>query len=169
MNGSFEVRLIEPETRRVETGSFDIEPEHEQAAQVVGLLRQFMGGRPAQFRQPLPFMNQGDWVLDWNAGGGGVAFASFHEGGQPVSLCVLLSGRNPEADAGMAVGFEQAVLGPVLGGLQPEEREKLLGGEGARQVILVLPGRPELGAAVHLLNTALAAAFFRAVAMAESE
>ena len=87
----------------------------------------------------------------------------------PLSLCVLLSGLNPEADQGMATGFEQAVLGPVLGGLQPEERLQLLGGEGPRLVILLMPGRPELNPAVHLLNTALAAAFFRAVGLASGE
>jgi hypothetical protein len=163
MKPGFAIRVIEPTSRRVETGVFDLEPEHEQAAQVVRLLREFMGGRPAQFRQPLPFMNQGEWILDWNAGGGGVAFCSFHEGGQPVSLGVLLSGRHPEADAGMLAGFEQAVLAPLLGGLAPDERETLLGGEGPRAILLLTPGRPELHPATHLLNAALAAVFFRAI------
>ncbi|MCL4793176.1 MAG: hypothetical protein KJZ84_01370 [Bryobacteraceae bacterium] len=168
MSGSFEVRVIEPESRSVETGTFDVEPELDHAAQVVGLMRQFMGGRPAQFRQPLPFMNQGEWELDWNAAAGGAAFASFHEGGQPLSLGVLLSGRVHEADAGMLSGFEQAVLGPILGPIEPEARDQLMGGEGPRLIILLLPGRPELRPAVHLLNAALAAAFFRAVGVAEA-
>lgn len=169
MSGSFEVRVLEVENRRVETGSFDLAPEHEQAAKVVELMRGFVAGRPAQFRERIPFLNQGEWTLDWKAGAGGVAFVSFHEGREPVSIGILLSGRQPEADAGMAMGFEQAVLGPVLGGLSPEERERLLGGEGARAVILMLPGRPELWPATHLMNAALGAVFFRAVAQAAGE
>jgi hypothetical protein len=166
MSAPFEVRVIEPESRRVERGAFDAEPEHEQAAKVVALMRQFVAGRPAAFRERLPFMNRGEWELDWHAGQGGVAFFSFHEGGEPASLGVLLSGRVPEADAGMSAGFEEAVLTPLLGGLKPEEREKLFGGEGPRLVMMLLPGRPELNPAVQLLNAALGAVFFRAVGLA---
>lgn len=166
MSGAFEVRVLDVESRRVESGSFDLEPAHEQAAKVVELMRAFMGGRPGAFRERLPFMNQGEWALEWNAAAGGVAFAALQEGRDPVSLCLLLSGRNPEVDAGMAQGFEQAVAGPMTGGLTEAERERLLGGAGARAVVLVLPGRPELGPALQLLNAALGAVFFRAVALA---
>lgn len=166
MSARFEVRVIDPEPRRVESGTFDVEPAHDQAAKVVALMRQFVAGRPASFRDRLPFMNRGEWELDWNAAEGGVAFASFHEGGEPASLCVMLSGRDPDACAGMSAGFEQAVLGPILGGLTDTEREKLFGGEGPRLVMVQLPGRPELNPTVQLLNAALAAAFFRAVGLA---
>lgn len=166
MNAAFGVRVLELESRRVQSGAFDMEPAHEHAAKVVALVRSFVAGRPAEFRERLPFMNRGDWVVDWKAAEGGVAFVSFHESGEPVTLGVLLAGIDPAADLGMSSGFEQAVLSPMLGALKPEEREKLFGGEGPRLILLQLPGRPELNPAAQLLNAALAAVFFQAVRQA---
>lgn len=163
MNGAFDVRVLELESRRVQSARFDMEPQLEQAAKVVALMRAFVAGRPPEFRERLPFMKQGDWVADWKAAGDGVAFLSFHEAGEPVSLAILLSGIDPAADAGMSSGFEQAVLNPMMGTLRPEEREKLFGGAGPRLIMLLVPGRPELNPAAQLLNAALAAVFFRAV------
>jgi hypothetical protein len=168
MSEAFAVRLLELESRRVESGTFELEPQHEQAARIVALMRSFVAGRPAEFRERLPFMKQGDWEADWKAAAGGVAFVSFHEAGEPVSLGVLLAGIDPAADMGMSSGFEQAVLSPMLGPLKPEEREQLFGGEGPRLIVLLLPGRPELNPAAQLLNAALAAVFFRALRTAEA-
>lgn len=168
MSAAFDVRVIELEPRRVQSGKFDMEPRHEQAAKVVALMRSFVAGQPAEFRERLPFMKEGDWVADWKAASDGVAFVSFHEAGEPVSLAVLLAGIDPAADMGMSGGFEQAVLNPMLGALKPEERGKLFGGDGPRLIVLLLPGRPELNSAVQLLNAALGAVFFRAVHRAEA-
>lgn len=165
MSAGFEMRVIDVESRRVETGRFDVEPKLEQAAQVVGLMREFLAGKPAQFREPLPFLKHGEWELEWEAASGGVAFAVFLESGKPATLGVLLSRADAEADAGMAQGFEQAVLSPFLGELLPAEREQIFASDGATPLLLAaaLPGRPELLPTAHLLNSALAAVYFKAV------
>lgn len=165
MSGSFEMRVIDVESRRVETGRFDIEPKHEQAAQIIGLMREFLAGKPTQFREPLPFLKRGDWELEWEAASGGVAFAVFLEGGRPATLGILLARIDAEADGGMATGFEQAVLAPFLGEILPAEREQLFASDGVTPLLLAaaLPGRPELLPTAHLLNSALAAVYFTAV------
>lgn len=161
----FDVRLIDVESRRVETGSFDMEPQHEQASQVIGLMREFLSGKPTQFKSAVTFLKRGEWELEWEAASGGVAFAAFLESGRPAAVGVLLARLDAEADAGMLGGFEQAVLQPVLGELLPVEKEQLLGLAGTNPLLIaaVLPGRPELAPTLHLLNTALGAVYFKAM------
>lgn len=164
MSGRFQVRLIEPEGRRVETGAFDIEPQHEQASKVIGLMREFLHGRPPEFRAIIPFLNRPSIELEWTSAPGGVAFATIYETGKPLSMAVLTARVNAEADAGMLSGFEQGVLQPTMGELTTDELAQLFGdSEEPLLLMVVFPGSPEFLPALHLMNTALAAVFFQAV------
>ena len=167
-SGQFDVRMAHAEDGRVEAGLFDIQPEHAQAAEVVRLFREFMGGVGAEFQAPLPFLKRQDFSLEWNASDGGVAFAVFSDKAGPASLGMLLSRRDPQADRGMSAGFDDAVLSSVFPNWEPEERQRLLTLEGDRPLLLcvLLPERAESNPLLQLLNTSLAAVFFGALAQA---
>jgi hypothetical protein len=159
----FTVRLIEPAGRRVETGIFDTVPEHEQARKVIELVREFLRNRPPQFRDKLKFLKQGSLELEWLAAPGGVAFASIDEESVPLSMAVLLSGREWEADAGMITGFRQGVIEPLLGGMSEEEHEQIFSDERPLVLLGVMGENPERVPLLHMLNTALASVYFEAL------
>jgi hypothetical protein len=159
----FTVRLVHAAVRRVETGSFETAPEHEQAQKVIGLMREFLKNRPPQVRDKLAFLKEGDLELEWLAAPGGVAFASIDEEGAPLSMAVFLSGREFEADAGMLTGFRQGVVEPLMGGASEEQEDTLYGPERPLVLIAVMGQSPERIPALHLLNTALASVYFEAL------
>jgi hypothetical protein len=160
----FTVRLIEPGNRRVETGTFDTVPEHEEARKVIELVRDFLRNRPPQFRDKLEILKQGSLELEWLAAPGGVAFASIDEEGVPLSMAVLLSGREWEADAGMITGFRQGVIEPLMGGMSEEEEEQQIFSD-ERPLVLIgaMGGSPQRVPLLHMLNTALASVYFEAL------
>lgn len=154
----FTVRTIFPGEQRVETGSFEITPSNEQGRAVCALFLEFLSEQPAEFRAPLPFLKKGQTELEWASASGGASLASFYEAGEPVSMGILLSGLNEEADRQMLDALRQAVLEPLFGGeadryLEATERPLLLN--------VIFPGNPELTPRLQLLATALASVFFR--------
>jgi hypothetical protein len=157
----FEVRFLDLEAAQVENRTFEMEPSHEQAAKVCGLLDEFMRTQPREFRQRLPFLTRGDWELEWSAAEGGVAFVVIHESGEPATLGVMVSGQDPAASEGILEGFRHSILGPALDRFVPEDRDRIFSGAGPLVVMTAMPGRPELLPTLHLLNTSLAAVFFR--------
>jgi hypothetical protein len=161
----FEVRVVHAEDGRVETGSYDILPQQEQAAKVCGLFREFLAGQPAEFRERVPFLKRGDVELDWSAAPGGVAFATFLENGEALTLGVLASRTNAEADEGILEGFEQEVLTPLLGEVPAGVRGQLFAAGSPHPLLMtvVLPGHAELLPMLNLLNASLAAVYFETV------
>lgn len=157
----FEVRFLDLEAARVESRTFEMEPSHEQAAKVCGLIDEFLKGQPREFRARLPFLTRGDWELEWSAAEGGVAFVVFHESGEPATMGVMVSGEDPAASQGILEGFRDSILGPALDRFVPEDRDRVFAGSGPMVVMTAMPGRPELLPTLHLLNTSLAAVFFR--------
>lgn len=152
---TFEVRVVHLEDGRLERGSFETAPSMEQAAKVVGMMREFLSNQPAQFRAPLPFLKRGAIELEWASAQGGVAFATFYESGQAATLGVMAWDPSNEAGQGVLSGLRQNLeLGP----------EVTDGAEGPLMVVAALPGRPEWLPTLHLLNTSLAAVYFAALA-----
>jgi len=160
----FEVRFLDLEAAQVENRMFEMEPSHEQAAKVCGLFDEFLKGQPREFRERIPFVTRGDWELEWSAAEGGVAFVVFHESGEPATMGVLVSGVDPAASEGTLEGFRHSILGPALDRFVPEDRERVFAGSGPMLLMTAIPGRPELLPTLHLLNTSLAAVFFRRLA-----
>jgi hypothetical protein len=154
----FTVRTVHPEDGRAEVAQFDLEPTLPQGRTVCNLFADFLAGHPAEFREKLPFLNKGDIELQWAAASGGAAFAALFAGGQTLAIAVLLSGAGQEADAHMLEALSVSVVEPMLGqgALQPFED---------RPGVLLLPfnDQPELLPTAHLLITALASVYFRAV------
>lgn len=142
---------------------FDTIPEHEQARKVIELVRDFLRNRPPQFRDKLEFLKQGSLELEWLAAPGGVAFASIDEDGVPLSMAVLLSGREWEADAGMITGFRQGVIEPLMGGMSEDEVQQIFSDERPLVLMGVMRGNPERVPLLHMLNTALASVYFEAL------
>lgn len=166
----FDVRIAHAEDGRVEAGLFDVQPAHQQAAEVIRLFKEFLGGMGPEFQAPLPFLKRQEFAMDWNASDGGVAFAVFSDGAGPASMAVLLSSRDAQADRGMLAGFDDAVLATVFPEWSPEDRGRLLVLEAGRPLLLcvLLAGRAESNALLQLLNTSLAAVFFGALAQART-
>ncbi len=131
----------------------------EQAAAVIRLVREFMAGRPGQFRDRIPFLKQGGIELEWAAADGGVAFATFYESGQSATLGVFGYDPGSEAVRGVLDGLRRTL------GLGAAETEPSV---GPLVVVAALPGRPEWLPVLHLLNTSLAATFFQAVAQRQA-
>jgi hypothetical protein len=159
----FTLRLVRPESRSVESGQFEVQPEHEEARKILGLMKEFFRNRPPQFRDKLAFLKKSELEMEWLAAPGGVAFVSLLQGNEPVSMCVLLSGKESEADLGILTGYRNGVVEPFLGRLTPEEEGQIFGTERPLGLLTVVPGQPELTPTIHLLHTALAAVFFDAV------
>lgn len=159
----FTLRIMRPESRSVESGQFDVQPEHEQARKIVVLMKEFFRNRPPQFRDKLAFLNKSDLDMEWLAAPGGVAFVSLLQGNEPVSMCVLLSGRESEADLGILAGYRSGVVEPFFGRITAEEERQIFSSERPLALLTVVPGQPELAPTIHLLHSALAAVFFDAV------
>jgi hypothetical protein len=156
----FTVRTIRAEDARVDSAAFDLEPELPQGRAVCNLFAEFLAGRPGEFREKLPFVAKGDVELEWAAAAGGAAFAAFFADAKPVSMGVLLSGVDQEADDNMLEALRVSVLEPIFGEragatLDAPERPLLL--------TLVMNDQPEMAPAIQLLSTALASVYFRAV------
>jgi hypothetical protein len=154
-NLQFELRVVHMDSGRIERGQYDCAPELDQAAGVIRLVREFMAGRPTQFRERIPFLKRGDVELEWAAATEAVAFATFYESGKAATLGVFAYDPASEAGHGVLEGLRQTL------GLGAAETEPT---PGPLAVVAALPGRPEWQATLHLLNTSLAATFFLAVA-----
>ncbi len=154
-NIQFELRVVHMDSGRIERGQYDCAPELEQAAGVIRLVREFMSGRGAQFRERIPFLKRGDMELEWAAATDGVAFSTFYESGKAATLGVFAFDPNSEAGRGVLEGLRHTL------GLGAEETEP---SAGPLAVVAALPGKPEWLPTLHLLNTSLAATFFQAVA-----
>ncbi len=159
----FTLRLLRPESRTVESGQFDVQPEHEEARKILGLMKEFFRSRPPQFRDKLAFLKKHELEMEWLAAPGGVAFVSLLQGNEPVSMCVLLSGKESEADLGILTGYRSGVVEPFFGELTAEEERQIFSSERPLALLTIVPGQPELTPTIHLLHTALAAVFFDAV------
>jgi len=162
-NHSFGVRLVLLPERHVESLEFDTEPDVEQARRICDLMANFLSNREPSFRDRIGFMKHGEWTLDWNAGPGGVAFAGVLHEGDLASVAVLRAGLDAAASAGVWDAFKESFLERAFGPLAADEEGALGAAEGANIVIAMLPGKPELVPALQLINTALAAVFFRTV------
>lgn len=147
------VQTVHLETGEVESGKLDLVPRVAEGEKICGLFGDWLGGQPSQFRERIPFLKRGEMELDWTAASGGVAFAAFMEHGEPLSLSVLLSGVEEEADTGMLEGFLR-MLPPGL--FTPTGERPLL-------ATLLFPGQPESAATLQLLSSALSSVFFRTV------
>ena len=161
----FTVRTIQPgespDGARVEAAQYDLEPQLPQGRTVCNLFAQFLSERPPEFREPLTFLNKSSVELDWAAAGGGSAFASFFHEGKPLGMAVLLSGADPESDEQMLQAIHLSILEPILG---PDRAQDLGQIEERPGVLLVeMNDQPELIPTLHLLMTALASVYFRAV------
>jgi len=157
----FTVRTIHADAPRLDVATYDLTPESEAAQAVCNLFRDYLVDRPTEFRDKLPFIKKGDWELQWAAAADGVAFASFIESGEPVSMGVFLTGLNADADQAILGALGDSIITPILGDSAPAYL-----GAPERPVLvqLLLPGRPELEATVELLAASLASVFFRVIA-----
>jgi hypothetical protein len=146
---------------------FDLVPTVQQGETVCNLFAEFLSGLPGEFREPIPFLKNLEMEMQWAAAAGGAAFVAFFHGGEPVSLGVLLSGVNIDADDQMRRAFSASVTTPILGDastqlLDAPERPVLMK--------LQMPGYPEIAPTLDLLHTALASVYFRAIlALAAAE
>lgn len=158
--GTFTARTFYPDQDRVEASEFDLLPEQEQAQAICDLFLDFLSEQPLEFRKPLPFINNANIELEWAAAEGGAALASFYHDNEPLSMAILLTGIQPEADSRMLEGLRQAVLEPVLG---DQSAKHLDSTERPLLFHVIFPGRPEYSPRAQILATALASVFFRAV------
>lgn len=156
----FTVRTLFVETGRVESGEYELTPSGEQAQQVCNLFLEYLSHRPPQFRDRLGFLTKGSFELDWSAAPGGAAFAALYEGGEPLSMSVLLSGVHPEVDQQML----EALRTTVIESARPDEAA-VLAASPERPLLLnaVFPGAPEHTPTLQLLAAALASVYFRAI------
>ncbi|MEZ5354296.1 MAG: hypothetical protein R2762_16790 [Bryobacteraceae bacterium] len=155
----FSVRTIHPEQRRVESATYDLIPTLEQGVTVCNLFAEFLAGQPAEFRQPIPFLNKNEIEMQWAAAEHGAAFVAFFQGNQTLAAGVLLSGEDPSSDASMAEALRVSIVEPITGA--PELANP--GDNRPAMVMVMFEGQPELAPTVQLLATALASVFFRTV------
>lgn len=156
----FTVRTILASERRVEATAFDLEPQLQQGRAVCNLFAEFLAGRPAEFREKLSFIAKGEIELEWAAATGGAAFAALLSDNQPVTMSILLSGADPDADSSMLEALRVSVLEPMFGLdcddlLEVPERPAML--------VVQLNEQPEMIPLAQLLGTALGSVYFRAV------
>jgi hypothetical protein len=156
----FHVRTIRPDSGKVEVSAFDLEPALQQGILVCNLFAEFLADRPGEFRERLPFLTKHDIELQWAAASGGAAFAGFFYEGRTLGMAVLLSGANAEEDQRMIEALQVSILGPMLG-----EAASGLTEAPERPVMLVVEAgdAPEMLPTLHLLATALASVYFRAI------
>src|SRR5262249_24502692 len=130
-------------------------PTNEEGERVCALWAEFLGDRPPEFREKLPFLKR-DLELEWTAAPGGVALASFYDNEGPRTMGILLAGVDPEADRVMLDAWRNNVLKPLLGAHrdfgQTDKRPALLN--------IVFPGPLELVPALQLMVTALCSVYF---------
>ena len=154
----FVVRTIHPVDKRVEAASFELKPGLEQGETVCSLFREFLAGRPQEFRDRLTFLKKEDIELEWAAAPGGAAFAALFHENLPLSISVLLAGVDESADHQMLGALRATVLEPVMGA----EAERVMEApERPLMMTVLFPDAPELIPTVQLLSTALASVFFR--------
>lgn len=160
MTDTFTIRTLYPGEQRVDVQQFDLIPKTEQAEAVCDLFLRFLADRPPGFREELPFLKQGGTELEWAAAEGGSALATFYEGGEPLSMGILLSGLREESDERMLSELRTAIGEPLFGEhadvcMQAPERPVLLN--------VLFPEHPELIPRTQLLAAALSSVFFRVV------
>jgi hypothetical protein len=149
---SFEVRVFHLDNQRQETGRFDLEPNLEDARRVVGVMREFLAGKPVEFKEAIPFLKRGAVELEWNAAAGGVAFFSWTVEGSPAMFGAMVSDAASEAGVVVLSGFANTLK---LGERPPAE--------GATIWLAALPGRQESLPLLHLLTTSLGSVYFSAL------
>lgn len=149
---SFEVRVFYLQDGRQEAGRFDLEPKVEDARRVVGVMQEFLAGKPEQFKEAIPFLKKGAVELEWNAGAGGVAFFAWTVEGTPAAFGAMVSEALSEAGVGVLGGFATTMK---LDSAPPAK--------GRTVWLAALPGRVETLPLIHLLTSSLAAVFFGAV------
>jgi len=155
---SFEVRVFHLDSQRQESGTFDLDPALEDARRVVGVMREFLAGKPAQFKDAIPFLKHGAVELEWNAASGGVAFFAWSVDGSPAVFGAMVSDAASEAGLGVLGGFANT--------LNLADRPAT---SGETIWLAALPGRPEILPLLHLLTTSLGSAFFGALHRAAGE
>lgn len=157
---TFLVRTLRPDQDGAEMQEYDLEPESDQAQAICGLFLHFLAERPPGFREKLPFINNWNVELEWAAAEGGAALASFFADGEPLSMGILLSGLNPDADARMLDAMRTAVIEPIFA-----DKAATLTEAPDRPLLLhvLFPEQPELLPRAQLLSTALASVFFRVI------
>jgi len=154
---SFEVRVFHLQEGRQEAGRFELEPQLEDARRVVGVMREFLAGKPGQFKAPLPFLKRGAVELEWNAGAGGVAFFAWTVEGAPAAFGAMVCEAFSESGAGVLGGFAATM-----------KLERMPPAQGRTVWLAALPGGMETLPLIHLLTSSLGAAFFAAVDQAKA-
>lgn len=154
------VRSIFPDQDRVEASALELVPTNPQGEAVCCLFERYLQGRPSSFRDQLSFLKKGDFELDWSSIEGGVALASIFQAREPASMCVLVSGSDPEADAMMLEAFRENVLNAVLG---RSFDEALAAQERPLLVQIIFSETPEWLPALQLLSVCLASVYFRSL------
>ena len=152
----FTVRTIHLAETRQETASYDLTPANEEGRKTCSMLADFLAGRPAEFREKLPFLKE-DLELEWTAAPGGVALASFHDAESPRTMGILLAGVDAEADRVMLNAWRQKVLAPLLGGDAGNFADEP---DRPAWINIVFPGSLELMPALQLIGVALASVYF---------
>jgi hypothetical protein len=153
----FHVRTIYLDQLREERASYELAPTVEDGQRICSLFAEFLSQRPPEFREKLPFL-QRDLELEWTAGPGGVALASFHTATAPCSMGILLAGVDAEADLIMLDAWRKTVMRPLL----QDDADKFLDGEERPLLVnIVFPEAPELTPALQLMAAALASVYFR--------
>jgi hypothetical protein len=153
---SFEVRVFYLQENRQEAGRFELDPKVEDAKRIVSVMKEFLAGKPDQFREPIPFLKRGSVELEWNAGAGGVAFFMWTVEGAPAAFGAMVAEAISEAGVGVLGGFANTM-----------KLESLPPAHGQTVWLAALPGRVETLPLIHLLTSSLGAVFFAAVETAE--
>ena len=105
-------------------------------------------------------MKRGDFELDWSSVGDGVALASLFQAGEPLSMGVLISGKDRCMDEMMLDVFRENVLSPLF----DSEYDHVTRTDVRPLLIeVVFPGKPEWTPAVQLLSACLGSVYFRSV------
>ncbi len=159
MHSHFTIQNIYADGAKSDAHELPLKP-NEEAEKVCALFADFLAGHPAGFREKLPFLNRGNYELEWAAAAGGSAFATFYESDAPVSMGVLLSGNDEESDRQMLDFFVSSPLEPMFASTRPAAIRPLL-----LQVNFM--DRPDAAPVVQLLATALASVYFRAIAASQ--
>ena len=154
---SFEVRVFHLESGRQETGRFELNPQLEDARRVVGVMREFLAGKPESFKEAIPFLKRGAVELEWNAGSGGVSFFAWSVEGAPAAFGAMVAEASDESGAGVLGGFASTMRLTAA----PEA-------SGPTIWLAALPACIESLPLLHLLTTSLGTVFFSAVGRARA-
>jgi len=152
----FHVRTIHLEEKRLDLAMYEITPTDREGKQVSSMFAGFLAARPPEFREKVPFL-RGDLELEWSAGPGGVALASFHTSQAPCSMGILLTGADSDADRMMLDAWRVNVIGPLTGGNGGELCEAP---ERPLLINILFPGSNEFGSSLQLMAAALASVYF---------